>query len=155
MHSSGACSVTQSDVMTVFQQLRGTSQYLRVARSDSLAKVKQLGPFISFFTLSCDEGRWPEVSVSILKSLGHEVTITSPFSVDEDANILIDGISLDEILIAHSTARADILGKHVVQVTRLFNKRLQVFIRTILLANFGNSSPVEIFPIALKCSNGD
>ena len=44
--------VSQDDVQTVFQRLRGTSQYWRVARNELLAKVKQLGPFQYFFTLS-------------------------------------------------------------------------------------------------------
>ena len=67
-----------------------------------------------------------------------------------DVNILIDGISLDEFLIAHPIARADILRKYVVQVTRLFNKRLQVFIKTILLANFENSLPVEFYSYRIE-----
>ena len=65
--------LTQNDVLYVFQRLIGTSQYWKVARSDIFAKVKQLGPFHIFFTLSCVEVRWPEVSISILKSLGHEL----------------------------------------------------------------------------------
>ena len=43
-------TVTQSDVQAVFQRIRGTSQYWRLARSEILAKVKQLGPF-HFFSL--------------------------------------------------------------------------------------------------------
>ena len=66
--------VSQDDVQTVFQRLRGTSQYWRVARNELLAKVKQLGPFQYFFTLSCAEMRWPEVLVSILKSNGHRIS---------------------------------------------------------------------------------
>ena len=42
-------TVTQSDVQAVFQRIRGTSQYWRLARSEILAKVKQLGPFHFFF----------------------------------------------------------------------------------------------------------
>ena len=70
--------------------------------------------------------------------------------MDGDVNIFIDDISLDDFLIAHPIARADILKKHVVQVTRLFNKRLQVFIKTILLANFENSLPVEFYSYRIE-----
>ena len=70
--------------------------------------------------------------------------------MDGDVNIFIDDISLDDFLIAHPIARADFLRKHVVQVTRLFNKRLQIFIKTILLANFENSLPVEFYSYRIE-----
>ena len=38
-----------------------------------IAKVKQLGPFHIFFTLSCAELRWFEVWHSILKRKGYDV----------------------------------------------------------------------------------
>ena len=82
----GFYAVNQSDVLSVFQRLRGTSQYWRVARSEMLAKIKQLGPFHLFFTLSCAETRWPEVSISILKSLGHVITTTQHFCNDGNVN---------------------------------------------------------------------
>ena len=54
--------VSQDDIQTVFQRIRGTSQYWRVARNELIAKVKKLGPFQYFFTLSCAEMRCPRFS---------------------------------------------------------------------------------------------
>ena len=73
----GTIKINQGDIQSVFLRLRGTSQYWRVARNE-LAKVKQPGPFEFFFTLSCAEMRWPEVSVSILKSTGYKIFVRQP-----------------------------------------------------------------------------
>ena len=103
-------------------------------------------PFHFFFTLSCAEVRWQEVSISILKSLGHEITFTSQLSEnDVNIDVFVDGTLFEELLKAHPIARADVLKKHVVQVTRVFNKRLQLFIKTILMANFDGCLPVEFY----------
>ena len=48
VQGDGLYGVNQTDVQSVFQRLRGTSQYWRVARSEMLAKIKQLGPFHVF-----------------------------------------------------------------------------------------------------------
>ena len=56
-------TVTQSDVQAVFQRIRGTSQYWRLARSEILAKVKQLGPFHFFHFVLC--------RVSMARSAGY------------------------------------------------------------------------------------
>ena len=41
-----------NDVCNVFQKIKGTPKYWQTARNELIAKVKQLGPFHLFFTLS-------------------------------------------------------------------------------------------------------
>ena len=57
---------------SVFQKVTGSPKYWQHARSELNAKVKQLGPFHLFYTLSCAEMRWPEVLVSILRKKGYK-----------------------------------------------------------------------------------
>ena len=58
------------DAFSVFTQLKGSGKYWQKAKFELVAKVKQLGPFHIFFTLSCAEMRWPEVYVSIFRKMG-------------------------------------------------------------------------------------
>ena len=62
-----------NDAMTVFDHIKGTPRYWQKIRTDMIAKIKQLGPFQFFFTLSCADKRWEENFISILTQLGHNV----------------------------------------------------------------------------------
>ena len=117
--------VSQEDIQTVFQRIRGTSQYWRVARNELLAKVKQLGPFQYFFTLSCAEMRWPEVFVTILKSQGDTISLETTFNKHGvDYEVFVDGQPLEIFLQSKPVERASFLRQFVVHVSRIFNKRL-------------------------------
>ena len=45
------------DAFSVFVKLKGSTKYWQHAKNELIAKVKQLGPFHIFFTLSCAEMR--------------------------------------------------------------------------------------------------
>lgn len=49
--------VQLSDAFSIFARIRGSQKYWQVARHELVAKVKQLGPFHIFLTLSCAEMR--------------------------------------------------------------------------------------------------
>ena len=104
-----------------------------------------------FFTLSCAESRWPEVSISILKSLGHQISFQRQFCDDGVvSSVFIDGIPFEEFIARKHISRSEILRKHVVQVTRVFNKRVQCFIRTIVLAEYDGAIPVMYFTYRME-----
>ena len=56
-----------SGAYSVFMKIKGTPKYWQHQRNELVAKVKQLGPFHAFFTLSCAEMRWSEVYVSTVQ----------------------------------------------------------------------------------------
>ena len=49
--------VQLSDAFSVFARIRGSQKYWQIARHELVAKIKQLGPFHVFLTLSCAEMR--------------------------------------------------------------------------------------------------
>ena len=49
--------VQLSDSFSIFARIRGSQKYWQIARYELVAKVKQLGPFHIFLTLSCAEMR--------------------------------------------------------------------------------------------------
>ena len=138
--------VSQEDIQTVFQRIRGTSQYWRVARNELLAKVKQLGPFQYFFTLSCAEMRWPEVFVTILKLQGHTISLETVFNVHGvDYEVFFDGQPLENFLESKPVERASFLRQFVVHVSRIFNKRVQTFIQKIVMSKYEGCLPVLFY----------
>ena len=54
---NGGKTVYMQNLFDVFKKVKGTPRYWQAARSDLVAKVKQLGPFHLFFTFSCGEMR--------------------------------------------------------------------------------------------------
>ena len=58
------------DAFSVFAKLKGSQKYWQVKRHELTSKIRQLGPFHVFVTLSCAEMRWAEVFISVLKASG-------------------------------------------------------------------------------------
>ena len=65
--------VNVSDITSILKTIRGSPKYWQTAKNELLAKVKQLGSFHVFFTISCGEMRWSDVFVSILYRKGYKV----------------------------------------------------------------------------------
>ena len=130
----------------MFQGIRGTSQYWRVARNELLAKVTQLGPFQYFFTLSCAEMRWPEVFVTILKSQRNTISLEIVFTVHGvDYNVFVDGQPLESFLESKPVERASFIRQFVVHVSRIFNKRVQTFIQKIVMSKYEDCLPLLFY----------
>ena len=139
--------VSQDEIQIVFQRIRGTSQYWRVARSNELlAKVKLLGPFQYFFTLSCTEMRWQDVFVSILKCRGHRIDFqkTSPLH-GTDFAIFVDGTPVELFLASQPKAKATVLRQYVDHVTRIFNRRVQTLMPKIVMSKYEGCLPVSFY----------
>ena len=138
--------VSQDDIQTVFQRIRGTSQYWRVARNELIAKVKQLGPFQYFFTVSCAEMRWSEVFATILKSQGHTISIETKFDPNgNNFRVLVGDVPLELFLESQPIERITVLQQFVVHVTRIFNNRVQTFIQKIVMSKYEGCLPVLFY----------
>ena len=138
--------VSQDDIQTVFQRIRGTSQYWRVARNELIAKVKQLGPFQYFFTLSCAEMRWSEVFATILKSQGHTISIETKFDPNgNNFRVLVGDVPLELFLESQPIERVTVLRQFVVYVTRIFNNRVQTFIQKLVMSKYEGCLPVLFY----------
>ena len=91
-----------SDAMSVFEHIKGTPKYWHKIRTDMIAKIKQLGPFQFFFTLSCADKKWKENFVSILTQLGHTVVFQKSGrtdSIEEDSiEAFVDGQPLQKFI---------------------------------------------------------
>ena len=72
-NDSDGVRVHLKDPFSMFAQIKGTPKYWQKARNELIAKVKVLGPFHVFFTLSCAEMRWSEIFVTILRRMGYKV----------------------------------------------------------------------------------
>ena len=137
--------VSQDDIQNVFQRIRGTSQYWRVARNEILAKVKQLGPFQYFFTLSCAEMRWQEVFVSILKCRGHRIDFEKTSLHGTDVAVFVDGTPVEMFLASQPKEKATVLRQYVVHVTRIFNRRVQTFMQKIVMSKYEGCLSVSFY----------
>ena len=139
-----------TDPMNVFDEVRGTPRYWQKRRNEIIAKIKQLGPFQFFFTLSCADKRWAENFISILSQQGHKITFEKSGTVsfgkfdDGSFQILVDGIPLDTFLKENlpELVRGGIhtlVKENVYTITKVFDKRVRDFIGKIIQ---GKNSPM-------------
>jgi hypothetical protein len=144
--TAGGVSVMQvEDAFAAFQKVRGTPKFWQQARNELVAKVSQLGPFHIFFTLSCGEMRWSEVTTSILQQANHKIEFTTPWN-GRDENIFVDGVPLPEFLETQSTSsRSSLLRKNVFLITRIFDHRVKMFIKHMVMKGGKDSLPVQYF----------
>ena len=63
----GRKSFNLEDPLAVLDNISNTTKYWQKYKSEVIAKLKNLGPFQFFFTLSCAEKRWAENLVSIFR----------------------------------------------------------------------------------------
>ena len=126
-----------TDPFSVFQKLKGSPRYWKQAKDELIAKVKQLGPFHVFFTLSCAELRWFEIFVSILKQMGVKLIEgkeNGKWTGKED-DILVNGKPLWTFISEMKEPKYKLLKDQVVLITRMFDHRIKSFIKHILMGN--------------------
>ena len=129
----GKKQVSLNDMFDVFKKIKGTPKYWQTARNELVAKVKQLGPFHMFYTLSCGEMRWTEVFLSLLRRKGFNVVIPDNWN-GTDSTILVEGKELwDYVNNEMSDKQHDLFKEYTFLIARLFDARVKSFIKNILL----------------------
>ena len=89
--------------------------------------------------------RWPEVFVSILKAKGHRINLeTSSMPDGIDCKVFINQIPLDDFLDVNPIEKATVLRQYV-HVARIFNTRVQTFIKTIVMSEYEGRLPVVFY----------
>ena len=124
------------DSCNVFQKIKGTPKYWQAARNELIAKVKQLGPFHLFFTLSCGEMRWTEVFISVLRRTGRQVDIIKDSNgkwSGKDEDILVEGLPLWNFVDSLGSTRLQLLKGYEFLITRHFDNRVKEFIKNIVM----------------------
>ena len=156
-----------SDAYSVFAKLKGTPKYWQTTRTELVAKVEQLGPFHIFFTLSCADKRWTEIFTTVLKLdkgesieikynpqpsaqdrvYNDESSISVKYTIfDTDSNDLVsDELPLIEFIEKFYGSKDKILENEILIVTRIFNNRVQSFIKNILMTTNSDRIPIEFY----------
>ncbi len=149
--SNGSDFFEVKDPCSIFTAIRGSPKYWKNMRNEMLARIEQLGPFQIFWTLSCGELRWPEVSASILQMKGFNIT----FRIEEksywdgkEENILINDQTLPEFLRQCDMDKNNILRDNLVHITRMFDSRVKSFVKNILMGD--GKIPVPIAHYAYR-----
>jgi len=133
------------DPYDVFKQIKCTPRFWQNARNELMAKVKQLGAFQIFFTLSCGEMRWIEVFVSVLKRKGYNVHIPSDWNGDDD-EILVEGKPLWSFIEEDIQAsNHGLLKDYTFLITRIFDARVNSFIKNILMGSGKDKVPISFY----------
>ena len=136
-----------NDAMSVFEEIKGTPKYWQKIRTDMIAKIKQLGPFQFFFTLSCADKRWEENFVSILTQLGHDVVFQKSGCTDhiegDEIEVFVDGQPLQNFMKEKFPQDRDLhelVKDNVFTITKVFDKRVRNFINEIVR---GKNNPMR------------
>ena len=133
-----------NDAMAVFEEIKGTPKYWQKIRTDMIAKIKQLGPFQFFFTLSCADKRWAENFVSILNQMGHNVVFEKSGCTDniekDEIEAFVDGQPLHKFIKEKYPNNRDLhelVKDNVFTITKVFDKRVRNFINEIIRGKNG------------------
>ena len=142
--------VPSDDKFAVFQSIPGTPAYWQKFRNEVYARISQLGPFHLFYTLSCNEARWPSVLAEVLKVLQKDkIKVIYP-SVKWDGKaesimvqqldeqglpmVITDGktvMNLEEYhkwyLKTKKLSMTNFLKDHFILISRIFDKRVKDF----------------------------
>jgi hypothetical protein len=146
----GKISFQKNDAFAVLDKIKGTPKYWQSKKFELIAKLETWGPFHWFFTLSCADKRWPEVFVSYLRGKGMEVEVEVREANTEgqyakiEAYVIQDEerIELKTFIKEHLQENDhEIIQRSVLKVTRIFNHRLQNFIKIKMK---GGSNPMHI-----------
>ena len=111
-----------------------------------ISKVKQLGPFQIFLTLSCGEMRWFDIFADVLKRHGYEVIFEGDdeWNGDED-KIFVEGQRLWDFIDALDQTRPQLLQDYIYLVTMHFEERVKSFVKNILLGKGKEKVPIEYY----------
>lgn len=141
----GQFQVHLTDMFDVFKKVKGTPKYWQTARNELIAKVKQLGPFHLFYTFSCAEMRWTEVFLTLLMRKGYDVEIPDNWDGTE-STLLVEGIELwDYVNNVMADKKHELFEEYTVIITRLFNARVNAFIKHILMGCGKGQVPMSFF----------
>ena len=124
------------DPCNVMQKLKGSPKYWQNARNELIAKVKQLGPFHLFFTLSCGEMRWIEVYISVVRRMGYKVDIIKDSNgkwSGKDEDVRVEGQSLWDFVDSRGSTRQQFLKGYEFLITRHFDNRVKEFMKNIVM----------------------
>merc|ERR1711860_250994 len=111
----GKTQVKVNDMCNIFQKIKGTPKYWQLYKNEMIAKVKQLGPFHIFFTLSCAEMRWSEVMVSVLKRSGYDVIYEEDengWNGDDDT-ITVNGEKIWDFVDKLETSKSEMMREYI------------------------------------------
>ena len=139
----GQVQVHLTDPFDVFKKVKGTPKYWQTARNELVAKVKQLGPFHLFYTLSCGEMRWSEVFLTLLERKGYSVKIPDDWD-GTDSTLLVEGKELwDYVNDVMSEKKHELFNEYTFLITLLFDARVKSFINNILLGSGKDKVPIS------------
>ena len=144
--------VQLKDPFSMFTVVKGTSKYWQKARNELIAKVKVLGPFQVFFTLSCAEMRWSEIFVTILRRNGEIVEyLEGEDGWDgNDDNIRVRGQKLWDFVNGMDKSKHDLLRDHVFLITRMFDERVKSFIKNLLMGSGTDKVPIKYYSYRIE-----
>ena len=122
--------------------------YIFQARNELISKVKQLGPFHVFLTLSCGELRWFDVFTTVLNRHGYDVIFEEDENGQWDGDeekITVEGKQLWDFIDSLDKTKHDILRGFVYIVTMHFEQRVKSFISNILLGKGKDKVPIQYY----------
>ena len=142
---NGEANVELTDMYDVFKKIKGTPRYWALAKSELVAKVKQLGPFHVFFTFSCGEMRWTEVFLSVFKREGLDVSYPKKWD-GNDADILVEGTPLwDYVNSVMSKTKHQLFKDYTFLITRMFDARVKSLVNNILMGGGKDKIPFQYY----------
>ena len=107
-----------------------------------LAKLDNFGPFHIFYSLSCADMRWDENLTTIQEELGWKIIwkCKTSFDTAEEMEIFIETptstIPLKEFMdTSMDKSKTELLRTYIFISTRNFVRRVDVFLKNIILAN--------------------
>ena len=127
----GSMKIKTNDVVDVFKNIPGTPAYWKSFRNEVFARMEQLGPFNFFFTLSSAEMKWPEVTCSILHTLGKVISYEDGWEEDE-SKIKIDNVPLPQYKEENIRNKSAFYQKHYFLITRIFDNKVKAFIKLLM-----------------------
>jgi hypothetical protein len=124
---TGGIVYSLDDPYSVLDNMPGTPRYWQRKKYELIARLENLGPFTSFFTLSCADKRWNENFTTFLQN--HNLTYVIE---DGREKCFVDEIPLDEFL-EKNESRHEFIRKNILTATLNFNNRVQEFIKHIIM----------------------
>ena len=131
--TSGGTKYSLEDPYSVLDNIKGTPRYFKKKKNEFISKLKNLGGFQFFITLSCADMRWSENFTSLLQLEGHKIHYSTKF--DE---VLIgeeNPVTIEEFLQQHE-GKHEYIRKSILNATRNFDARIKKFINTIVMSKF-------------------
>ena len=137
--------VSLNDPFNVFQKLRGSPKYWQTVRSELFARVAQLGPFQVFFTLSCAESNWFDMFCRIIEvEMKDKIEFEGGDNWNGDVDLItVNGQKLWDYIEERQGKWHELQKKHIVLLTRQFDKRVKAFVKNILMGRGSDKIEIE------------